>query len=67
MNPEYLKEVKIRVLNFVRTNRGFSEHKISQMLSVPLNVIRQAVFELKQEELLDPNFPSLRLGRKRVG
>ncbi len=58
-----LKDVKIRLLNFVRTNSGYTPDQVSRTLSIPLNVVHLAVNQLKQEGLLQ-QLPTLKIGRR---
>lgn len=58
-----LPQIKIKVLNFVRGNGGFTPDRVSQVLSIPLNIIHQAVAELKKEGLLQSG-PTLKIGRR---
>lgn len=55
--------IKMRVLNFVRTNPGYSPDQVSRTLSIPLNVMHQAIAELKREGLLAQG-PTLKIGRR---
>ncbi len=59
-----LPAIKIRVLNFTRSNNGYTADQCSRALSIPLSVVHQAVAELRKEGLLDPNSPTLRIGRR---
>lgn len=63
MRLSELPEVKIRILNFARTNPGYVEDQISRTLSIPLNVVHMAVLALKKEGLL-LNEPTVKIGRR---
>lgn len=58
-----LAELETRILNFVRTNPGYSADTVSKMISVPLNSVHSAIASLKQKGLL-LNSPTLKIGRK---
>lgn len=58
-----LPQVKIRILNFVRTNNGYGADQISKALSIPLSVMHVAIAELQRDGLLQPG-PNLKIGRR---
>lgn len=47
-----LPQIKIRILNFVRSNPGYGVETVSKMINIPVNVVRVAVLELQNEGLL---------------
>lgn len=55
--------LEIRILNFVRTNGGFTVDQVSKVLSVPLNTLHQAVSELRKRGLLTMG-STLKIGRR---
>lgn len=63
MIPSDFPLTKTKVLNFIRSNPGYSADIISRMLSIPLNTIHQAIADLKKEGKLDPG-PTLKISHK---
>ena len=57
-----IEEAKIRIVNFVRTNPGYGVDQVSRTLSIPLNVVHQAIAELHKEGKLNAG-GALRLKR----
>lgn len=49
-----LPSIKIRIVNFVRSNPGFMIDHICRVLNLPQGIVRTAVGELQREGILHP-------------
>lgn len=56
--------IKLKVLNFIRSNPGYSAEIISHTINIPVLIIHKAIADLKQEGFLDLG-PTLKTIRKR--